>query len=85
MIHCFEAECLGERGQWIVIGLVQPGSAVIKACRIGIGAATDAILRFQHQAGKPARVQRARGGNAGNARAHHQHIGFISVHAAPSR
>ena len=46
MVHCFEAKCLGESGQWIVIRLMEPGSAVIKAGRIGVGAATDAILRF---------------------------------------
>ena len=85
MVHCFEAKCLGKPSQRIVIGLVQPGSAVIKARRIGVGAPADSVLRFQHQAGKPARVQGARGGNAGNTRAHHQHIGFISVHAAPLR
>jgi hypothetical protein len=58
---------------------------VIKACRIGIGAATDAVLRFQHQAGKPARAECTGRRNAGDTGANYQNfsISIVQIERSP--
>jgi hypothetical protein len=56
---------------------------MIKAGCIRIGAPADAVLRFQHQAGKAAHAKRSGGGNASDPRPHDQYLNLIA-HAAPS-
>jgi hypothetical protein len=51
VIYRLKTKRLGKGSQRIVISLMQPGSAVIEARCIRIGAPADAVLRFQNQAG----------------------------------
>jgi hypothetical protein len=72
-----------EARQRILVGLVQPGGAMVEGRAEharGMGAAADAIAGLQHHAAFPRRDQRPRGGNPGAARADDHHVWIIPQH-----